>query len=58
MVSLIQNVLSDPKLLASFEAYLLHNDTHHLGHNLLFMEAMSQLRHENDSKTIESMLHR
>ncbi|KAI7858498.1 hypothetical protein BDC45DRAFT_498490 [Circinella umbellata] len=58
MVSLIQNVLSDPKLLASFEAYLRRNDTHYLSHNLLFIEAMSQLRHENDPKKIESMLHR
>ncbi|KAI9498202.1 hypothetical protein BDB00DRAFT_969215 [Zychaea mexicana] len=58
MISPIQNVVSDPKLLNSFESFLRSNHTHHLEYNLLFVEAMSQLRHENESKKVEAMLHR
>lgn len=51
---LLQSVLSDPKLLRSFETYLHRINAHQ---NLLFIEAMSQLRYDY-SKTPEIALRR
>jgi hypothetical protein len=51
----LQQVLSNPKLLCSFEAFLRQTWSHE---NLLFIEALSQLKHENDSKIAEASLHR
>ena len=51
---LLQSVLSDPKLLRSFETYLHRINAHQ---NLLFIEAMSQLRYDY-SKTPEVALKR
>ncbi|KAI8145842.1 hypothetical protein BJV82DRAFT_554763 [Fennellomyces sp. T-0311] len=53
--SLLQDVLSDPRLLRSFESYLRRTSSHE---NLLFIEAMAQLRYENDSSSREVALHR
>lgn len=51
---LLQSVLSDPRLLRSFESYLHRINAHQ---NLLFIEAMSQLRYDY-SKTPEIALRR
>ncbi|KAG1139507.1 hypothetical protein G6F37_009713 [Rhizopus arrhizus] len=51
----LQQVLSNPKLLCSFEAFLRQTWSHE---NLLFIEALGQLKHENDSKIAEASLHR
>lgn len=48
-------VLADPKLLAAFESFLRHTWSHE---NLLFIEAMAQLRHETDAANLEDMLNR
>ena len=53
--SLLQDVLSDPRLLRSFESYLRRINAHE---NLLFVEAMSQLRYESDSSNREIALNR
>ncbi|KAI7856029.1 hypothetical protein BDC45DRAFT_549318 [Circinella umbellata] len=53
--SLLQDVLSDPRLLRSFESFLRRISAHE---NLLFIEAMSQLRYENDSSNREIALNR
>ncbi|KAI9497800.1 hypothetical protein BDB00DRAFT_916219 [Zychaea mexicana] len=53
--SLLQDVLSDPRLLRSFESYLRRCGAHE---NLLFIEAMSQLRYESDSSNREIALNR
>ncbi|KAI9271325.1 hypothetical protein BY458DRAFT_555693 [Sporodiniella umbellata] len=51
----LHQVLSNPKLLCSFEAFLRQNVSHE---NLLFVEALTQLKHEDDPKSAESSLHR
>ncbi|KAG1057692.1 hypothetical protein G6F43_000473 [Rhizopus delemar] len=51
----LHQVLSNPKLLCSFEAFLRQTWSHE---NLLFIEALSQLKHEDDSKAAEASLHR
>ncbi|KAI8088774.1 uncharacterized protein BX664DRAFT_279352 [Halteromyces radiatus] len=52
---LLQRVLSDPKLLCDFEQFLGQTWCHE---NLLFIEAMSQLRHEENQRSIELSLQR
>ncbi|CAO3642813.1 unnamed protein product [Cunninghamella echinulata] len=52
---LLQRVLADPKLLNDFEKYLCRTWCHE---NLLFIEAMNQLRHEENSRSIEHTLQR
>jgi hypothetical protein len=53
----LQQVLKDPILLNSFETYLIQNWSQE---NLLFIEAMNQLRHETAgiSKDIEEIFMR
>ncbi|KAF7722196.1 hypothetical protein EC973_003550 [Apophysomyces ossiformis] len=52
----LQDIITDPKLLRAFDKYLQQTQSHQ---NLLFIEAMSQLRHEEaDPAKIERMLHR
>lgn len=51
----LQQVLSNPKLLCSFEAFLRETWSHE---NLLFIEALTQLKHEHDPKSAEAALHR
>ncbi|KAI9256279.1 hypothetical protein BY458DRAFT_519562 [Sporodiniella umbellata] len=51
----LQQVLSNPKLLCSFEAFLRESWSHE---NLLFIEALTQLKHEHDPKAAEAALHR
>jgi hypothetical protein len=50
----LQQVLKDPILLNSFETYLVQNWSQE---NLLFIEAMNQLRHESagTSKDVEEI---
>ncbi|KAI8069639.1 hypothetical protein BC940DRAFT_297165 [Gongronella butleri] len=52
---ILQKVMTDPKLLADFEAFLAQTWSQE---NLLFVEAMTQLRHEEQTRNIEPMLHR
>lgn len=52
---LLQRVLADPKLLNDFEHFLGRTWCHE---NLLFIEAMAQLRHEENQRNIEHSLHR
>ncbi|KAL0093770.1 alternative NADP(H) dehydrogenase [Phycomyces blakesleeanus] len=51
----LQQILSTPNLLASFEIYLQRMEAHE---NLLFIEALSQLRHEQHLSNVESIVHR
>ncbi|CAO3685146.1 unnamed protein product [Rhizopus stolonifer] len=51
----LHQVLSNPKLLCSFEAFLRQNLSHE---NLLFIEALGQLKHEDNPKAAEVALHR
>lgn len=48
-------ILSCPSQLAHFQAYL---QSIHAHENLLFIEALSELRHEKCSKNIETIVHR
>lgn len=52
---LLQRVLADPKLLKDFEYFLGRTWCHE---NLLFIEAMSQLRHEENQRYVEDSLYR
>lgn len=52
---LLQRVLADPKLLNDFEHFLGRTWCHE---NLLFIEAMAQLRHEENQRNVEHSLHR
>ncbi|KAI8352895.1 hypothetical protein BD560DRAFT_357841 [Blakeslea trispora] len=51
----LAHVLSNPKMLNKFEAFLRQSWSHE---SLLFIEAMTQLKHETDPKAVESSLHR
>ncbi|KAI9475960.1 MAG: hypothetical protein EXX96DRAFT_506771 [Benjaminiella poitrasii] len=51
----LNQVLSNPKLLCAFECFLRQTWSHE---NLLFIEAITQLKHESDPKVIEPTLHR
>ncbi|KAI9019401.1 hypothetical protein CLU79DRAFT_758665 [Phycomyces nitens] len=51
----LHDILTNPRLLFPFERFLRGSWSHE---NLLFIEAMSQLRHENDPKIVETTLHR
>ncbi|KAI9322529.1 hypothetical protein BX666DRAFT_2109025 [Dichotomocladium elegans] len=53
--NLLQDVLSKPKMLRSFESYLRRVNAHE---NLLFIEAMAQLRHDHNSTNFEVALNR
>ncbi|KAI8344174.1 hypothetical protein BC941DRAFT_407966 [Chlamydoabsidia padenii] len=52
---LLQRVLADPKLLNDFEHFLGRTWCHE---NLLFIEAMAQLRHEENQRNVEHSLNR
>lgn len=59
MVSPMRSLLSDPKLLQDFKTFLdEHSHGDDLKNDLIFVEAMTQLHHESDSKKIESLMHR
>lgn len=59
MVSPMQSLLSDPKLLQEFKTFLdEHSHGDELKNDLIFVEAMTQLHHESDSKKIEALMHR
>ncbi|KAI8991351.1 hypothetical protein BDF20DRAFT_811752 [Mycotypha africana] len=51
----LSQVLSNPKLLCAFECFLRQSWAHE---NLLFIEAITQLKHETDPQVVESILHR
>ncbi|KAI8084038.1 uncharacterized protein B0P05DRAFT_535957 [Gilbertella persicaria] len=51
----LSQVLSNPKLLCAFECFLRQTWSHE---SLLFIEAMSQLKHETDPNAVENILHR
>lgn len=51
----LSKVLADPKLLCAFECFLRQTWSHE---NLLFIEAITQLKHEKDPKAVEATLHR
>ncbi|KAG0167927.1 hypothetical protein DFQ30_005515 [Apophysomyces sp. BC1015] len=51
----LYEILSSPQLLALFEEYLQRVQAHE---NLLFVEALSQLRHENNQLNVEKVVHR
>ncbi|KAI8637350.1 hypothetical protein BD408DRAFT_424716 [Parasitella parasitica] len=51
----LNQVLSNPKLLCAFECFLRQTWSHE---NLLFIEAITQLKHETNAKTVEITLHR
>lgn len=51
----LHQVLSNPKLLCAFECFLRQTWSHE---SLLFIEAISQLKHEDDQKAVEVTLHR
>ena len=51
----LHQVLSNPKLLCAFECFLRQSWSHE---SLLFVEALSQLKHEEDQKSVEITLHR
>ncbi|CEI93543.1 hypothetical protein RMCBS344292_07775 [Rhizopus microsporus] len=51
----LHQVLSNPKLLCAFECFLRQTWSHE---NLLFIEAMTQLKHEESPKAVEASLHR
>ncbi|KAI7901454.1 uncharacterized protein BX663DRAFT_514469 [Cokeromyces recurvatus] len=51
----LSQVLSNPKLLCAFECFLRQTWSHE---NLLFIEAITQLKHESDPKSVEPTLHR
>ncbi|KAI8370073.1 hypothetical protein EDC96DRAFT_606765 [Choanephora cucurbitarum] len=51
----LTQVLSNPKMLHEFEFFLRQSWSHE---SLLFIEAMTQLRHETETKTVENSLHR
>ncbi|KAF7728505.1 hypothetical protein EC973_006058 [Apophysomyces ossiformis] len=51
----LHEILSSPQLLALFEEYLQRVQAHE---NLLFVEALSQLRHENIQLNVEKVVHR
>lgn len=52
---LLHDVLSEPKLLHSFESYLRQIHAHE---NLLFIEAISQMRYDNSFTNFEVALNR
>ena len=59
MVSPMQCLLSNPKLLQDFKTFIdEHSNGDELKNYLTFVEAMTQLHHESDSKKIESLMHR
>lgn len=51
----LHQVLSNPKLLCAFECFLRQTWSHE---SLLFIEAIAQLKHEDDQKAVEITLHR
>ncbi|KAK4509158.1 uncharacterized protein ATC70_007508 [Mucor velutinosus] len=51
----LNQVLSNPKLLCAFECFLRQTWSHE---SLLFIEAITQLKHETDAKAVEVTLHR
>ncbi|CEP17521.1 hypothetical protein [Parasitella parasitica] len=51
----LNQVLSNPKLLCAFECFLRQTWSHE---NLLFIEAITQLKHETNAKAVEITLHR
>lgn len=51
----LHDILASPEQLAYFEIYLQGIHAHE---NLLFIEALSELRHEKISKNIETIIHR
>lgn len=51
----LNQVLSNPKLLCAFECFLRQTWSHE---SLLFIEAITQLKHETDAKAVEITLHR
>ncbi|KAI8985063.1 hypothetical protein BDB01DRAFT_788787 [Pilobolus umbonatus] len=51
----LHQVLSNPKLLCAFECFLRQSWSHEC---LLFIEAITQLKHESDQKAVEATLHR
>lgn len=51
----LHQVLSNPKLLCAFECFLRQSWSHE---SLLFIEAITQLKHEDDPKAVEGTLHR
>jgi hypothetical protein len=51
----LSQVLSNPKLLCAFECFLRETWSHE---SLLFIEAITQLKHETDPKAVEVTLHR
>lgn len=51
----LHQVLSNPKLLCAFECFLRQSWSHE---SLLFIEAITQLKHEEDPKSVEITLHR
>lgn len=51
----LHDILASPEQLAYFQSYLQNIHAHE---NLLFIEALSELRHEKISKNIESIVHR
>ncbi|KAI8080897.1 hypothetical protein BDF21DRAFT_361696 [Thamnidium elegans] len=51
----LHDILASPEQLAYFQIYLQNIHAHE---NLLFIEALSELRHEKISKNIESIVHR
>lgn len=51
----LNDILSSPEQLAYFETYLQGIHAHE---NLLFIEALSELRHEKNFKNIDIIVHR
>lgn len=51
----LNQVLSNPKLLCAFECFLRQSWSHE---NLLFIEALTQLKHEANPKAVEASLYR
>ncbi|KAI8889063.1 hypothetical protein K501DRAFT_155554, partial [Backusella circina FSU 941] len=51
----LHEILSSPQQLAYFQLYL---QSIHAHENLLFIEALSELRHEQNNEYLESIVHR
>lgn len=51
----LYEILSSPEQLGYFQTYL---QSIHAHENLLFIEALAELRHEKNSKGVESIVHR
>lgn len=51
----LNEILASPQELAFFQTYLQNICAHE---NLLFIEALSELKHENSLKKIEAIVHR